>query len=308
MAWTLDERQDLLEACAAERPSLVSVSYGPYERFLRRCARPGARSPPRSGRSRRRDARSTPGSTCSSSAVPRVAATDAARSRPCLCCSRSWTSWTSPSWSRAASADPVAWPPRWPPAPTACGSAPRSCSARRRRRRRGAGPACSRRAPTARRTRPSTTAASGSTGPPSTAAGTCGRPSATRGSRASTRSARTTTAFARDRGRPRRRGGRRAPGVRRPVGRCPGGRATRRRGGRRAGPRRRPAHRGGRSLASVGDGTAPDALSRLHPAAPGEPQTICGKPASRAIRAWSRVLAATRPDAAALSTEASGIG
>jgi len=34
MAWVLPDRPDLLETCVAARPALVSVSYGPYERFL----------------------------------------------------------------------------------------------------------------------------------------------------------------------------------------------------------------------------------------------------------------------------------
>ncbi len=34
MAWALEGRPELLAACVAARPALVSVSYGPYERFL----------------------------------------------------------------------------------------------------------------------------------------------------------------------------------------------------------------------------------------------------------------------------------
>lgn len=34
MAWVLETRPELLVACVAARPALVSVSYGPYERFL----------------------------------------------------------------------------------------------------------------------------------------------------------------------------------------------------------------------------------------------------------------------------------
>ena len=80
MVWTLADRPDLFEATIAARPGLVSVSFGdpaPYVGPLHDAgiAVAGAGE----HRRRRRPARSTPASTCSSRRAPRPAGTPAAR-------------------------------------------------------------------------------------------------------------------------------------------------------------------------------------------------------------------------------------